>query len=394
MQYFTIQAGDHWEALEKMKSQYGANARILTRKNIRIGGVLGLFRREGVEIAGYISRQETRSIPVEEEKKKILGGVARDQTMQLILKEVRTLKEELSSSSGSPPPPHPSITRVKELLAINDFTATYTDAIVQRIQKEFSLESLADFGAVQSAVVHWIGEHLRIYSPRDENSVKPRIITVIGPTGVGKTTTIAKLAAIHSLGTKTTPSQQVRMVTIDNYRIAAKKQIETYGEIMQIPVAVAESRSDLEKLIALHQDSDVILIDTIGKSPNDFEKLGEMRSILSACGTLCETYLAISATTKASDIEEILRQFEPFNYKSIILTKLDETSRIGGFLSVILTKGKSLSYITDGQMVPQDIEQVTVARLLQALEGFRVDRDAVESKFGQKNVDTNRRWSE
>jgi flagellar biosynthesis protein FlhF len=130
---------------------------------------------------------------------------------------------------------------------------------------------------------------------------------------------------------------------------------------------------------------DLILIDTIGKSPSDFEKLGEMRRILSACGNISETHLALSATTKASDVENILRQFEPFMYKSIILTKVDETERLGNVLSVLTDKGKPISYITDGQVVPQDIEEAKVVRLLMKLDGFKINRDSLENFFSGRN---------
>ena len=180
-----------------------------------------------------------------------------------------------------------------------------------RIGREFSLEDLADNASVDRAVLDHIGDGIRIW--RSPTPVQgPLIMTVVGPTGVGKTTTIAKLAAMYSFARDGGGARRVKMVTIDNYKIAARKQIETYAEIMQLPAAFAESRAELEKVISLSQDVDIILVDTIGKSPGDFQKLGEIKDILSACGSRNEVHLAISATTKGSDVEEILRQFEPF----------------------------------------------------------------------------------
>ena len=147
-------------------------------------------------------------------------------------------------------------------------------------------------------------------------------------------------------------------------------QAEQLREIMGIPVACVESYKELEQKINLFQDADLILVDTIGKSPKDYMKLAEMREMLDACGTNSEVYLAMSATTKISDVKEILRQFEPFNYKSIILTKLDETMRIGNIISVLSENNKSLTYLTDGQVVPQDIEEVTSKRLMRTVEGL------------------------
>jgi flagellar biosynthesis protein FlhF len=211
----------------------------------------------------------------------------------------------------------------------------------------------------------------------------PLIITVVGPTGVGKTTTIAKLAAMYSFARDGGATRRVKMVTIDNYKIAARKQIETYAEIMQLPSAYAESRAELEKVISLSQDVDIILVDTIGKSPGDFQKLGEIKDILGACGSRNEVHLAISATTKGSDVEEILRQFEPFRYKAVIVTKLDETARVGSILGPLIERQKPVSYITDGQLVPQDLEAATVTRLLRMLDGFRIDRERLDLRYAE-----------
>lgn len=397
MQYFTVQAKNHWEAIEKMKIRYGHAARVLTHRNIRFGGFLGLFRNDGVELTCYIANDSAR-LPGydEEEKRKILESVGKNQTMQLILSEIQSLKQALPKEDDSVEQKeesmHPTIKKIRELLSLNEFTESYISGIVQRIKSDFSLEELGDLDKVQSSVLEWIGEGIKIYTNGKRKGQKARIIAIVGPTGVGKTTTVAKLAAIYGLDNKSTPSLQVRMVTIDNYKIAAKKQIETYAEIMQIPISFAESRSDLEKILDLYGDLDIVLIDTIGKSPNEFVKLGEMRSVLDACGSESEIHLAISATTKNSDIVEIFRQFEPFKYVSVILTKLDETNRIGNILSILSENRKSLSYITDGQMVPQDIEPVSVSRLLLSLEGFRINKEQIEKKFGRKVVDTKVGW--
>ena len=204
---------------------------------------------------------------------------------------------------------------------------------------------------------------------------------IVGPTGVGKTTTIAKLAAIHGIGDGRQPPRRVRIITIDNYRIAAKQQIETYAEIMRIPVSLVESAADLQKCLALNQDAELVLVDTIGRSPRDLAKLAEMKEILAVCGSQASVYLALSATTKASDTEEILRQFEPFGYRAVILTKLDETMRIGNVLSCLARHRKPIAFLCDGQGVPQDLEEASVVRLLMNMEGFRIDRAALEARF-------------
>jgi flagellar biosynthesis protein FlhF len=199
---------------------------------------------------------------------------------------------------------------------------------------------------------------------------------------VGKTTSVAKMAAIHSLGAKGERAKDVRLLTIDNYRIGAKQQIQTYAEILQIPFSSVESYQDLQKRLAIYKDADLILVDTIGKSPKDYMNLAKMREVLEGCDGKAEFHLAISATTKVTDIKEVLQQFEPFGYQAVVLTKLDETMRIGNLISVLWEKGKSISYITNGQGVPDDIDRASVLRLLKTLEGFQIDIPRLRERFG------------
>ena len=283
---------------------------------------------------------------------------------------------------------HPAFVRVTDLLKQNDFSEKYINKMLDRFKKEMSLNQLDDLNAVQEQLLYWIGESISVYkedaafSPGISVTRKPRIMVLIGPTGVGKTTTISKLAAIYGIGNDENPAIEVRMITIDAFRICAKDQLEHIGAIMQIPVSCVDSRQDLRKEIALYnEETDLILIDTIGKSPKDASKLGEMKEILDGAGRAAEFHLVISAGTKTSDIEEILRQFEPFNYKAVILTKMDETDRIGNIISALAEKNKCVSYITDGQEVPVDIKRASVVRFLINMEGFKIDREKIEERF-------------
>jgi len=249
------------------------------------------------------------------------------------------------------------------------------------------LEQLENFDIVQDRVLEWIGESVSIYK---EEAVmrKPRIMVLVGPTGVGKTTTISKLAAIYGIGTDEIPAVDVRLITIDTFRICAKEQLEQIGSIMQIPVSCVSNKQDIRKEVALYGDDiDLFLIDTIGNSPKDSSKIGEMKEILDGCPKNAEYHLVISAATKTTDIEEIMRQFEPFNYKSVILTKMDETGSYGNIISALAEKGKSISFITNGQAVPEDIRRASVVRFLINLDGFKINRDKIEKRFPSGEAD-------
>jgi flagellar biosynthesis protein FlhF len=384
MQYFTETAYTHTEALHNIKAKYGDRAKVLTHRSVRMGGFMGLFTREGVELTGYISQEQrtTKGKDLEEEKKKILSSARSDQTIQLVLKEVQEIKQQMATDVPVDNEQHQSIQRLEELLIRNDFSIRYIRNILARIKKEFSLEALDDFSGVQDRVIEWIGEGIQLF---DETfAPKPKIVVLVGPTGVGKTTTIAKLAAIHGIAGNGVRPKSVRMITIDNYRIGARQQIETYGDIMSIPVACVETFQDLRKQLALYQDTDLVLIDTIGKSPKDYMKLAEMRELLDACGSAAQVYLAVSATTKTADLTEIFQQFEPFKYEALVLTKLDETMHIGSLVSALAERNKPIAYVTDGQVVPQDIAKATVTSLLMHLDGFRVDQERIGAIFDGK----------
>jgi len=400
MQYFTIEAPTPREALEQMRRQYGQDARILTHKSVRRGGMLGLFAREAVEITGYVGKKQkspTSTAAMEESRQKILADARREQSLQLILKEIEALKAQLNTDNGDKRGEKPpGLSRIESILQANEFTQAFTENIITRIRKEFSLEDLDNFPVLQTQVLDWIGEQIRICPPiqvPEEHDEGAKVFVVVGPTGVGKTTTIAKLAAVLGVGGSSSSSPKVRILTIDNYRIAALRQIETYAEIMRIPVSCVESAGEFKSFLAMADGTGLILVDTIGRSPRDLAKLAEMKDVLDAAGARSEIHLAIGATTKASDVEEILKTFEPFKYKAVILTKLDETLRIGNILSVLTTSGKPISYIADGQSVPQDIEQASVLRLLMNLDGFHINRERLEKRFGARAKISDTYWS-
>lgn len=186
----------------------------------------------------------------------------------------------------------------------------------------------------------------------------PRIIALVGPTGVGKTTTTAKLAAMHALNR----GNKVALITMDIFRVGAVEQLKTYSRIMGIPLEVASTPAELEKAVKKHSACDLIFIDTAGRSHKDKEKLDEMKSFFENKITV-EVYLCLSATTKDRELEEILQRFSIFQISKVVFTKIDESESLGNMVNLLMKDNLSIAYFTTGQRVPEDIEIATPAKL-------------------------------
>ena len=188
-----------------------------------------------------------------------------------------------------------------------------------------------------------------------------KAVALIGPTGVGKTTTIAKLAAHYALVEK----KKVGLLTVDTYRIAAVEQLKTYSQIIDIPVGIAYTQADVLPAVAQFKDFDLLLIDTAGRSQKNIMQVGELKAMLETLR--CETHLVLSAQTKESDMIEAAERFSAARVDRLLFSKLDETSSYGTLLNVADKTGIPLSYFTIGQKVPEDIETADGSRLAELI---------------------------
>jgi flagellar biosynthesis protein FlhF len=191
---------------------------------------------------------------------------------------------------------------------------------------------------------------------------KPNIWAMVGPTGVGKTTTVAKLAALCSLKL----GMKVGLVTLDTFRIAATEQIKVYGRIMDLPTCVASNAAEFSEVLHALREQDIILVDTVGRSPKDQDNMADLEAIL-AGGPKAVCHLVMACPTRDDDQQEAMRSFSRFKPKTLIYTKLDETNAFGPILNQVVRSGLPVSYITLGQKVPDDLEEANREMLVKRL---------------------------
>lgn len=209
---------------------------------------------------------------------------------------------------------------------------------------------------------------LKIGSPHliDLKTKRTRYIFFIGPTGVGKTTTIAKIASMMKLAKKS----KVALVTSDTYRIAAVEQLKIYANILGIPLYVVYAAEEMKKLKNELHEYDLVLVDTAGRSHNNKEQKEDLCDILKTVPERDkEIFLVLSATTKYQDLVSISNTYSKICQYSIIFTKLDETDKIGNIFNIHILTGAPLSYVTQGQNVPNDIEKIDAQKIAKQLLG-------------------------
>ncbi|MBV4426928.1 flagellar biosynthesis protein FlhF [Clostridium tyrobutyricum] len=335
------------EAILKIRRELGKNAVIISQRKIRKSGLLGLFSQKIFEVTVTADNSDTRDINDYDTTESIeaFKKAVKHKTHDLerinnedIIKEVKDMRNMLNNVMQN------SIGIGKSKLQLKLENSDLNTSVINNIMREMSTITgdLEDREKLRLVVQNMI---------RVDHRKLDKTVVLVGPTGVGKTTTIAKLAGKMAL----VENKKVGLITIDTYRIGAVEQLRTYADIINIPFKVVLNVKDMEKAIESMEDCDVILVDTTGRSSKNKMQISELRTFIDKLNT-DNIHLVISCTTKNSDIDVIVNGYKQLNYNNVIITKLDETCTYGSILNIENSSSKPISFVTTGQNVPEDIK--------------------------------------
>ncbi|MDY2790274.1 MAG: flagellar biosynthesis protein FlhF [Lachnospiraceae bacterium] len=372
------------DAIMMAKEELGGGAVIMNIRTAKPKGIFKLFRKPLVEVTAAVDektpenpipapkpkreqapnkvvKEEPVVKPVEEKKLDTLAEIIEKQiSSEGALKEQESKKIEQEKEQRSE--------KVRTLLynqfLRNEVDEKYAHMLVEDVtmpsEKEEALDAV--LASVYQRIVLKLGQPQVIKL----NQKKPRICFFIGSTGVGKTTTIAKIASLFKLEKKA----KVAMVTSDTYRIAAVEQLKTYANILSLPIRVVYTPIEMEQAVKDYADYDLVLVDTAGRSPKNAQQMDELADLLSSVPVeQREVYLVLSATTKYKDLKQIVSIYRDISDYRIVFTKLDETSCYGNILNIRLDTNAALSYVTCGQIVPDDLGMLNAQAIAKQLLG-------------------------
>ncbi len=376
------------EAIQLVRRELGPNASVLQTRDVRAGGLFRLLpgmrrvevtastevnvpsrlppriRDDGGPFAGLDLSTAPSNInapPADQNRQKFREEL-KDQ-----ITDLQSMVEDLcrrSKSSTSHDLPRSLFHLFTDLIEA-DVSEELARELIERIRAESPGDDLADAVLAKARIARMVEEEIHVTGPIRVQPGQRRLVALVGPTGVGKTTTIAKLAANFRLKEK----QNVGLITVDTYRIAAVEQLRTYADIIDLPMAVVSTPREMREAVARMGDLELILMDTAGRSPRDEVKIQELKSMLGeACAD--EVHLVLSSTAGAASLMRTAEQFAAVGTTTLVLTKLDEVSGLGNLLPLLRSCKLPLSYVTDGQNVPDDIEPAESRKLARMVLGM------------------------
>lgn len=404
------------EAIAKAKQEFGENAVIMNVKEVKPKGIFRAFKNSTYEVTAAmeekeqlvnpkralqntkvlhdsinLSADETIEIPkpdpkpdfqklMEKAEKSTItfGREPEEKKIEQRLDDLSNRLEESLARTPKEDSQEAKTLREKQnseefhfvrilysTLLKNEVNEKYVNQILDEIEKLIRPGNSVDM--ILSNVYQKL--ILRFGQPKtiDLSGNKPKVLFFVGPTGVGKTTTIAKIASKY----KVEYDKKVAFITADTYRIAATEQLQVYANILDAPMSIVYSQDELNDAIAKFEDYDLVFVDTAGFSHKNEKQRNDMKSLLAGVHEEYnkEVYLVLSATTKYADLLEIVDSYHEIADYKLIFTKLDETTTYGNLLNIKLDSGSDLSYTTNGQNVPDDIEVFDTQKIVKKLLG-------------------------
>lgn len=394
-----FQGNTETEAIMLAKEELGKDAIVMNIKTIKPRGIYKLFKKTNVEVTAAIDdnasdsgeksrikMQETfpkinydRDIMKEEEKsaaeKKERTAIEKKlDNLQILLgsqmekkltESMNSKNQETDKSSGKEANKNAAyINLIYSQLLNNEVDEKYADEVLKEFEKTLNKDLSVDniLATIYQRIVLKLGQSKKI----ELNPERVKFIFFIGPTGVGKTTTIAKIASSFILEKKT----KIALITSDTYRIAAVEQLRTYANILGVPLKVAYSDEEIMEAKEEFSDYDLVLVDTAGRSHKNKEQQDDLAKLLAATSEEDrEVYLVLSATTKYNDLIKITETYKEITDYKLIFTKVDETNCVGNILNIKMLTNASLSYATWGQNVPDDIGLIDPQKIAKKLLG-------------------------
>jgi len=351
MQLKTFQAPDIRSALAAVKHELGPEALVVATRTIP-GGLLSAAK---VEVTAALE-DSPRSAPEDS------PHVSAPPPSVVPLTQAARIQGEKKYGEARRRDTHTRTVGLTEgaQKAAGRVTASLIEAdvepdIAERVGLLVARRAGEDETALQAALAAHLTERLADVS--DPSFGSHAVVAVVGPTGSGKTTSIAKLAAHAAL----VRNKRVALVSVDTYRVGALEQLRAYADLMRVPLSVARDAASLGKALRSHADADLVLVDTAGRGPHDPEQVPALAAMFE--GQAVRVCLCVPATTRRYEIRRILERYKPLAPKAVLLTKLDESSVGGAVINVAMGGGLPLSWITFGQRVPEDIARADAAQL-------------------------------
>jgi len=382
----TYRAGTLKEALAQVRRDLGGDAVILNTREVRRRRLFGLKARDQVEVTassgsrtpvgreGAAAPPTALSVTIPSASASVAGATVSASTSGALRSEfgeqltrLHAMVEDLSRHGRIdhllPELPGTLVPTYASLLEA-DVPESLARRLVRYVAERLEPDEAHQADVVREALREAVESCVQVAPPIAAVSGTRRVVALVGPTGVGKTTTVAKLAANFKLA----HGLKAGLVTVDTYRIAAVEQLRTYAEIIDLPLAVANSPAEMTQAIDQLGDVDLVLIDTAGRSPRDEVKIRELADFLQAAQP-DEVHLVLSAVAGERSLRAAVDRFAVVRADRLILTKLDEADGLGGVLGVLGQANRPVSYLTTGQGVPDDIEPADRGRLARLILG-------------------------